>query len=540
VPRRSRAGAARPSRRRGRPRHRRTWGQRILLTLGTLTVIGCVAAAAGIAYATWQLGRVERVDVEIAQAADGAPENYLIVGSDSRDAVDPSAADAGAFLADEVEGMRTDTIMIARVDPATEQMATLSIPRDLWVTIPGSEDHSRINEAAAGGRQQLIDTIQENLGIPVNHYVEVDFAGFQRLVEAVDGVPMYFSTAMVDDNSGLWIETPGCTTLDGEQALALARARHLEYYDAEDDDWDTDPTGDLGRITRQQELIRRSLDRAVGLDLANPAHLNDLVSVGVENVSIDDDLGVNDLIGLAGRFAQFSGDELEAYSLPVTDLTTDGGAQVVELDEAAGSDLLNVFRGLPAGTITEGSVELDVMNGTGTSGQAAEVAELLTGVGFTVDETGNTPEGTVERTTVRYAPGSDAEADLVARHLTAGADLLEDAALDVGSVVLDLGMDFTGVEQAARPEGQAGGATTSSSAPALDGSTPTTIVPVPGEDGEVVMVPAPLPDADAGDSTTSTSSAPTTSTTVEGIPDVTTETTVVGVAPGDNPSGQPC
>ena len=96
---------------------------------------------------------------------------------------------------------------------------------------------------------------------------------------------------------------------------------------------------------------------------------------------------------------------------------------------------------------------------------------------------------------VRYAPGSDAEADLVARHLTAGADVVEDPALDVGAVVLDLGMDFAGVEQAARPEGEAAGPTTSTSAPALDGTTPTTLVPVPGEDGEVVMVPAPDPNA---------------------------------------------
>ncbi|OWY60030.1 hypothetical protein B7486_71405, partial [cyanobacterium TDX16] len=132
--------------------------------------------------------------------------------------------------------------------------------------------------------------------------------------------------------------------------------------------------------------------------------------------------------------------------------------------------------------------------------------------------------------------------DLVARHLTAGADVVEDPALDVGAVALDLGMDFAGVEQAARPEGEAAGPTTSTSAPALDGTTPTTLVPVPGEDGEVVMVPAPDPNAVPADpsASTSTSTAPTTSTTVEGIPDVTTETTAVGVAPGDNPSGQPC
>jgi len=513
-----------------------------VLFTGCTVVIGCLATAAGVAYASWQLNRVDRLPVETVEAASGAPENYLIVGSDSRDAIDPSSAEAAAFLDGETGGMRTDTIMVARVDPTTEQMATLSIPRDLWVTIPGSADHSRINEAAAGGRQQLIDTIQQNFGIPVNHYVEIDFAGFERLVDSVDGVPMYFSTPMVDDNSGLWIEGAGCTTLDGEQALALARARHLEYYDAEEDDWDTDPTGDLGRITRQQELIRRSLDRAVGMDLANPAHLNDLVNVGVENVSIDEDLGVSDLIALAKRFARFNGDQLEAYSLPATDHTTDGGAAVLELDEAAAEDLLNVFRGLPAGAVTPGSVTVDVMNGTGISGQAAEVSEQLADVGFAIGSTGNAPQGTVERTAVRFAPGSGADADLLARHLTAGADVTEDPSLGMGVVALDVGTDFTGVEDSARPEGEAAGPAASTTSPStgLDGTTPSTLVPVPTEDGEVVMVPAPDPNAPSTSVAPPTTAPPTTSTTVAGIPEVSTSTTVMGVAPGDNPSGQPC
>lgn len=535
MPRRSRAGAAR--------RHRRTWGQRIVLLLGATVVVGCLAGAAGISYATWQLGRVERYAVDTVEAASGAPENFLIVGSDSRDVISADDPDAGAFLDGETGGMRTDTIMLARVDPETEQMATLSIPRDLWVTIPGSDDHSRINEAAAGGRQQLIDTIQANLGIPVNHYVEIDFAGFERLVDSVDGVPMYFSTPMVDEMSGLWIDGVGCTTLDGEQALALARSRHLEYYDADEDEWDTDPTGDLGRITRQQELIRRSLDRAVGLDLANPAHLNDLVNVGVENVSIDESLGVTDLVGLAKRFASFGGDELEAYSLPATPFTTAGGAQVLELDEPAAEDLLNVFRGLPAGTVTPGSVEVAVMNGTGVDGHAHEVADQLAAAGFGVGQTGNAPGGPVERTTVRFGAGAEADADLVARHLTAGATVSEDPALADGAVVLDVGADFTGVEQSARPEGQAEGTSTTTSTPgALDPSTPTTLVPVPSEDGEVVMVPAPDPNAPTttAPAAPSTTAPPTTSTTVAGIPDVSTSTTVMGVAPGDDPSGQPC
>lgn len=499
-------------------------------------MVVCLVGAAGVAYGTWQLGRVQRYGVDVIPAASGEPQNYLIVGSDSRDVVDPDDPDAGAFLDGEAGGTRTDTIMVARIDPESEEVATLSIPRDLWVTLPGSEDHDRINTVAAeGGRQALIDAIHQNLGIEVNHYLEIDFAGFKGLVESVDGVPMWFSTPMHDNHSGLQVDEAGCTTLDGEQALALARSRALVYWDDEEQDWDTDPTGDLGRITRQQELIRRSLDRAVGLDLANPAHLDELVDVGVENIAIDEGLGFEEVVSLVKRFASFSGDELEAYSLPVSDFTTAGGAAVLEVDEAASEDLLNVFRGLPPGAVTEGGVTVDVMNGTGTQGQAQEVADELAAVGFAAGETGNAPDAALERTTVHHAPGDEAAASLVARHLAAGADLVEDAALDGDAVVLDVGQDYAGVEPEARPEGEEAGPTTTTTA-----ETPTTMVPIPSDDGSVIMAPVPDPNAPsttAPPSTTTT--APSTTTTVAGIPDAST-TTVVGVAPGDPPDGEHC
>ena len=86
----------------------------------------------------------------------------------------------------------------------------LSLPRDLWVPIAGEDGAQRINAAYAEGEQVLADTIQQFLGIPVHHYVEVDFAGFQQMVTAVDGVPVYFERAMKDENSGLDVLHPGC------------------------------------------------------------------------------------------------------------------------------------------------------------------------------------------------------------------------------------------------------------------------------------------------------------------------------------------
>ena len=132
---------------------------------------------------------------------------------------------------------------MARVEPDAERVKLLSIPRDLWLPIAGTGSEDRINTAYSNGRQTLIDTIQESLGIPINHYIEVDFSGFQRLVEAIGGVPMWFDTAMRDQHTGLVINGEGCVNLDGEQALALARSRSLEYV--EDGGWHTDPTGDL-------------------------------------------------------------------------------------------------------------------------------------------------------------------------------------------------------------------------------------------------------------------------------------------------------
>ena len=122
--------------------------------------------------------------------------------------------------------------------PTPSGSSCLSIPRDLWLPIAGTGSEDRINTAYSNGRQTLIDTIQESLGIPINHYIEVDFSGFQRLVEAIGGVPMWFDTAMRDQHTGLVINGEGCVTLDGQQALALARSRSLEYVE----DGDGTPT----------------------------------------------------------------------------------------------------------------------------------------------------------------------------------------------------------------------------------------------------------------------------------------------------------
>ena len=155
------------------------------------------------------------------EAAPGEPENYLIVGSDSRENIDPDDPSFGDVLPGVVGGQRSDTIMVARIDPADTQVHIVSFPRDLFLELSTGET-TRINAAYGQGRQVLIDTIQQNFGIAINHYVEIDFTGFQRLVDAIGGVPVYLDAAYRDERSSLVAPIgPGCVTLDGTTALGL-------------------------------------------------------------------------------------------------------------------------------------------------------------------------------------------------------------------------------------------------------------------------------------------------------------------------------
>ena len=494
------------------PKTRRSWRQRSVLLLGVASTLGLIAMAGAIGYERWRLDQLETVDVSLVEPATGEAENYLIVGSDSREVVDADGANADVFFdGTEPGGQRSDTLIIARIDPDEEQAQMLSIPRDLWVPMDIDEGFQRINAAYAVSRQFLIDTIQDNFDIPIHHYIEVDFNGFTRLVDVIDGIPMYFDTAMRDLNSGLWINGEGCVNLDGEQALALARSRHLEYE--QDGEWVSDDTGDLGRITRQQILILKAVEQGVRIDLTDPVRFDRVVSVGLENVGVDDGIGFDEVAGLIQRFQEVNDDTLATYSLPVENFQTAGGAWVLDLLEAQAEPTLELFRG---GEITgphPAFVELDVVNGTGIEGQATAASQALAAIGFVATPAAEPARREIDGTEVRFPPGRLQAADLLARHLTGGAELIEDPTLQ-GRLRLITGPDFSTVMEIPRP-------------PDPDGPQAR-----PAEDAdEVTTTTTPDPDA-----TTTTVAAD------EGDSDEaeTTATTVVGKTPGEAPEGVEC
>ena len=314
-----------------------------------------VLVAGTIGYFNYQLTSIERFEVPVDEAESNEPRNYLLVGSDSRTALDPDDPANDRFLGDEqsgTEGSRTDTIMILRVDPAVGRAALLSVPRDLFVPIADTGNRNRINVAYARGREVLIDTIREDFDIPIHHYVEVDFVGFQKLVDAIGGVSLYFDEPVRDTGSGLVVETTGCVSLDGDQALAFARARHLEIENPSTGRWRPDESADSGRIRRQQHLLRRAIGKAVDTGLEDPGAIDDLVSVAVDHVGLDPTLALGEVYALAQRFGSFDAETLDTYTIPGVSIRTSGGASVLDMVERDAEPILNIFRGLPPETLT--------------------------------------------------------------------------------------------------------------------------------------------------------------------------------------------
>jgi LCP family protein required for cell wall assembly len=279
------------------------------------------------AYGFAQYRGIERVAAGDALSAGGSGTNYLIVGSDTREGVDPGDPNAGAIIGDGTEtGQRADTMLLLRLEDGGAKL--MSIPRDLWVNRPDGTE-GRINAVFRDGPDALVTTVKNNLGVPVHHYMEIDFVSFSGLVDALGGVTINVPNPAFDPKSGLNIPVAGEVELDGTQALAFVRSRtYTEIIDGQER---VDPTADLGRVQRQQQFLR-SVMAEVGAS-RNPIALAGMSSAVADGVRIDDSMSFGDVIGLA---RSMRGLEPVSVELPVFGFTTSGGASVLGL--ADGSD----------------------------------------------------------------------------------------------------------------------------------------------------------------------------------------------------------
>jgi LCP family protein required for cell wall assembly len=321
------------------PRRRRRRVPSLLAALAVTTAAGATGIVVAGNRVADSIARVDGVAAVLSPPSADV-ENYLLVGSDSRAGADPNDPDFGGIgTENDVSGRRSDTIMVLRRDRRGGPAALLSIPRDLYVDVPGHSGKRRINSAYNDGPATLVQTVQQSLGIPVHHYVEIDFPGFKRLVDSLGGVVVCFPNPTLDVNTGLNIPTPGCWMLDGVQALAYARSRYYtEYIDGR---WVRDPTSDLGRARRQRDFVDRAVQGALARVKTDPFSAGRMARAIGSALRIDTAL---DPIDAAGSLRTAMDRGLATYSLPVVGRTIDGNAVLLLGD---GADVvLDWFRGV--------------------------------------------------------------------------------------------------------------------------------------------------------------------------------------------------
>ena len=450
-------------------RHRggkRPWQQKVLLGVNVVLVLACLGAAAALTKVRTTLESVPVVDVGSALSARvdvQQPRNVLIIGTDSSVGLSKSDPVTKGRLAGE---NLADVIMILRVDPADGSAKLISIPRDSRVELPDGR-MDRINAAIAGtqGPRTLVQTIKRNFGVSIDNYVQVDFAAFKQLVKVLDGVPVYFTTPVRDRNTGLLVKEPGCRMLDPDQALAYARSRHFEFQ--QDGRWKTDGTGDLGRITRQQDFIKRAMRRASDQGIRNPSTAVGIVDAATSAVVLDDTLNVGTILDLLGQFRSFNPDDLRTQQVP-TEAAPRGGVAYQDVLWAQAEPLLEPFRGIdPKKGVQPTSVIVDVKGATRSSDLLTRTADQLDKAGF--DAEAYETRGSVGTTSIAYGPKGREAAVLLARQLDTIPKLVPDPDITGYRVVLSVGSDFSGVRDQPLPVDQL--------PPALQAVPTTTTVP---------------------------------------------------------------
>lgn len=289
-----------------KPRRRRKMriGRMILVMLLVL-VVGSVGL---VFYYDSQLHRTDALAAYAGRPADTPGTNWLIVGTDSRS--DLSAEEKKELSTGDSDGSRTDTIMLVSKRPGGKAMIT-SIPRDLYVPIPGMGSH-KINAAFNfGGPQLLVQTVEGLTGVHIDHYAEIGFGGFDQLVDAVGGVRMCLDQPLNDPKAGLNLPA-GCQNLNGQQALGLVRTRAF-------------PNADLERVVNQRKFLSALMAKATSpAVLLNPFRLIPFVNGAVNAVTVDKRDHIWNLFMLA----------LMLRGNPITTTTPTGGDEYTDDGDA--------------------------------------------------------------------------------------------------------------------------------------------------------------------------------------------------------------
>ncbi|MER8222005.1 LCP family protein [Streptomyces sp. NPDC094143] len=321
----------------------------IALRTAGLTLAGLLVLAAGAAgWAYWHLNsNITSVDIDhalgdnrppnpVTTPSPSAPDlpgealNILVLGSDSRSGEENRRLGGG-----DSDGARSDTAMVVHLDAGRTSATVVSIPRDTLVTRPScprsgggstvDSQRSMFNSAyAVGGPVCAVKTVESMTGVRMDHYIEIDFSGFAKLVDALGGVTVTTDEDIADDDSHLHLKA-GTHHLDGTQALGLARTRH-----------GIGDGSDLGRIGLQQKLVKALLDRIAAQDLlTDPAKLYRVADAVTAGLTTDTGLdSLSELTGLGQSLQGLSSSRVRTVMMPVVRAPSDPNRVVADEPEA--------------------------------------------------------------------------------------------------------------------------------------------------------------------------------------------------------------
>ncbi|AQA02410.1 transcriptional regulator [Mycobacterium sp. MS1601] len=422
-------------------------------------------------------------------------ENFLIVGTDSRFGAN---GEMGAGTTEDAGGTRSDTVMLVNIPANRERVVAVSFPRDLAITPMECEPwnpetgeygplydettgsygpdswytETKLNSAYAyGGPKCLVKVIQKISGLSINRFMAVDFAGFEKMVDALGGVEVCSPTPLEDYELGTVLATAGRQVVNGDTALNYVRARQVK----------TEFNGDYGRIKRQQlflsSLLRSLISKETFFSLKK---LNNVVNTFIADSYVDN-IGTKDLVDLGQSLQGIAAGRITFVTVPTTGYADEWGNEQPRTDDikalfqaiindeplpgendqnetttpVTSSEIAAMApttetpapadsstRMVDAVTVDPSEVSVHVSNSTGQTGLGSSASAGFQQYGFTVDTPDDHPIA-LERTTVMYAPGNEQAAATVASAL--GVPAVESMTGLGDTVDVVLGSDFTSV-----------------------------------------------------------------------------------------------
>ncbi|TAM77254.1 LytR family transcriptional regulator [bacterium] len=387
------------------PRPIRTWSLKRLLP----ALVIAVAALLGFLAVDHRAitDAVTRVFVPSPESLFGRSRIYLLVLG-----TDDNWTDSDQLY---TKSNRSDTIMAVALDFPSRVVSVVSVPRDMWVELPRGQGHAKINAAfTEGGVKESEAVVAGFLGLPsFDRYVVLKINATRELIDAIGGVDVCVKQTMSYDDSWGHLHIhlkPGCQHLSGEQAVGYIRFRH-------------DALGDIGRIQRQQEVVRIVVQKLKNEKFNDLTHIGALIGVARHNIQTN--LTFDEMRSLAFAFRDVNLAGVKTAQVPYVDSVIESdGEDALEVDQPGRERMVATYLTGPlappptpnpalAASVTPSSVHVDVENGSGLGGMAKTVADRLKKKGFVIDAIGNADRSDYTNTTVEADSANQAAAEAV-------------------------------------------------------------------------------------------------------------------------------